>query len=365
MGREEVQNKIKELESELSSTKYNKRTQHHIGLVKAKIAMLKEKDMKGSGGKGGEGYSVKKSGDATVVLLGFPSVGKSTLLNSLTKANSPVGSYAFTTLTVIPGLLEYKHAKIQVLDVPGIVYGAASGRGRGKEVLGVLRNADLILIVVDVLHPEHYQALLKEVYDAGIRINSRKPDVKIKKKAKGGIDIGSTIKLSMNEETIKGILKEMRINNADVVIREDITPDQLVDVVQANKEYVPSISILNKIDLVDEEVLNKLKKEIKPDLMISANKKMYTEELKDMIFNKLKFLRIYLKEVGKKPDLEVPLIMQKGATLKALCTKIHKDFLKKFRFAKIWGPSAKFPGQIFKRLDKELSDEDIVEIHLR
>src|SRR3989338_6202147 len=186
--------KIKEFEAELAKTKYNKRTQFHIGLVKAKIAKLKEKEAaRGKGGGGSEGFTVRKSGDATVVLLGFPSVGKSTLLNSLTNANSPVGAYAFTTVSVIPGLLEYNHAKIQILDVPGIVYGAASGKGRGKEVLQVIRNADLILIIIDVFHPEHHQALLNEVYETGVRLNQEKPDVKITKKSRGGILVGNTV----------------------------------------------------------------------------------------------------------------------------------------------------------------------------
>ena len=127
--------RIKELEEELSTTKYNKRTQGHIGLVKAKIARLKEEQQRKQAGKGKtEGYSVKRSGDATAIIVGFPSVGKSTLLNALTNAKSEVAAYAFTTLTCIPGLMEYKHAKIQILDVPGIVEGAASGRGRGKEI---------------------------------------------------------------------------------------------------------------------------------------------------------------------------------------------------------------------------------------
>ena len=82
--------RIKEFEEELKKTKYNKKTQHHIGLVKAKIARLKEKsEQKKKGGKKGEGFSVRKSGDATVVLIGFPSVGKSTLLNKITNAEIP------------------------------------------------------------------------------------------------------------------------------------------------------------------------------------------------------------------------------------------------------------------------------------
>ena len=119
--------KVNELEEEISTTKYNKRTQHHIGLVKAKLAKLKEDYQKKAAGKGKqEGFSVRRTGDATVIMVGFPSVGKSTLLNAITNANSPVGAYAFTTLTCIPGLLEFNHAQIQVLDVPGIVEGAAT-----------------------------------------------------------------------------------------------------------------------------------------------------------------------------------------------------------------------------------------------
>mgnify|MGYP003993416231 FL=1 len=118
--------KIKELEDELKKTKYNKKTQHHIGLTKAKLAQLKEKQIsRGKGGKKGEGYSVRKAGDASVILIGFPSAGKSTLLNSVTGADSPVAEYEFTTLDVVPGMLEHKDAKIQILDVPGIVAGAA------------------------------------------------------------------------------------------------------------------------------------------------------------------------------------------------------------------------------------------------
>ena len=144
--------KIKELEADIAKTKYNKKTQHAIGLMKAKLAMLKERAFQRSSvgkAKGDDRFTVRKTGDGTVVLLGFPSVGKSTLLNKLTKAKSDIASYAFTTLSAVPGMMKYKFAKIQIIDVPGIVSGAASGRGRGKEVLGVIRNADLIFENID------------------------------------------------------------------------------------------------------------------------------------------------------------------------------------------------------------------------
>ena len=182
--------KVNELEEELSTTKYNKKTQGHIGLVKAKLAKIKEEYQRKAAAKGkGEGFSVRRTGDATAIIVGFPSVGKSTLLNAITNANSPVGAYAFTTLTCIPGLLDYNHAKIQVLDVPGIVEGAATGRGRGKEVLACAQSADLVIILLDVFHPEHLEVVKKEIYETGLRINQKPPQVKIAKKIRGGNNI--------------------------------------------------------------------------------------------------------------------------------------------------------------------------------
>ena len=109
-------------------------------------------------------------------------MGKSTLLNKITNAESRIGAYDFTTLDVVPGMMDYKGAKIQIFDVPGIVHGAASGKGRGKEVLSVIRGADLIMILVDVGHPGQFESLAKEVYESGIRLNQKKPDIRITKK---------------------------------------------------------------------------------------------------------------------------------------------------------------------------------------
>jgi uncharacterized protein len=355
---------IKELEDELAKMQYNKRTQKHYGLVRAKIAKLKDAEVsRGKGGKKGEGYTVRKSGDSTVVLLGFPSAGKSTLLNALTKAKSPVGAYAFTTLDVIPGLMEYKHAKIQVLDVPGIVHGAASGRGRGKEVLAVLRSADLCVMVIDINHIDHLPVLQREAYDAGLRLNQEKPDVKITPKNRGGLDIAFTVKCDLTKETVATILREFKMSNADVVIRSKITPDQFIDMIEANKIYLPSITVLNKMDLASKEEVEKIKKKAGADIGISAEKKLHIPELKDLIFDKLNFIRVYCKEIGKKADLDVPLIMQKGITIGGMCRKLHRDFLTKFKFAKVWGSSAKFPGQRFTTKHK-LKDEDVVELHM-
>lgn len=361
-----LQDKIKDLEKQLSTTKYNKATEKAFGVMKAQLAKLKDTAEKRAGvGKGSGGWFIKKSGDGTVVLLGFPSVGKSTLLNALTGTKSKVAAYAFTTLTVIPGMMLYNKAKIQILDVPGIVSGAASGSGRGKEVLAMVRNADLILILIDALHPEHYEAILKEVYETGVRMNKRAPDVKITKKPKGGLDIGSTIKLTkLTIETITAVCKEFKINNAEVLIRTDIDVDEFIDAIEGNRKYIPGIVTVTKSDLATREQLEKIRKTINPEVFVSAEKNRNIDELRESLFNHLKFIRLYLKEINQKPDLDEPLVLKSGATIRTVCDHLHRDFVKKFKFAKIWGKSAKFPGQIFLKLDKELQDGDIIEIHL-
>ena len=358
---------IKELTERIAKTKYNKKTQAAIGQYKARLAVLKNKEeTRRSSGveRSKHGWSVRKSGDATVVLLGFPSVGKSSLLNVITNADSRVGSFAFTTLTCIPGDLEYKGAKIQILDMPGIVKGAAAGTGKGKEVLQVIRNADLIIMLIDVFYPEHLKILEQEIFDTHVRINQKRPDVKIKKTARGGIHIGRTVPSNdLTDETIKGIMKELNLANAEVLIRTEIDADQLIDMIEENRVYLRAIKVLTKIDLVPLKELKKVKKIINPDICVSASKKINIEDLKKLIFDSLEFMPVFCKEAGKKADLKEPLILRKGNSIEDMCNRLHKDFAKKFKFARVWGKSAKFPAQKL-HLKHKLCEGDVVEIHI-
>ena len=132
---------------------------------------------------------MQRSGDARVALIGFPSVGKSTLLSSITETKSLAAGYEFTTLTCIPGNLYYKGTRIQVLDLPGIIEGAARGMGRGKEVIAVARSADLVLMVLDAQKEglqRHRDILEQELESVGMRLNKEPPDVTFVKKAGGG-----------------------------------------------------------------------------------------------------------------------------------------------------------------------------------
>lgn len=138
-------------------------------------------------------------------MIGFPSVGKSTLLTKLTGVYSKIAAYEFTTLTCIPGVLQHKGAKIQLLDLPGIIEGAKDGKGRGKQVIAVARTCNLILIVLDATRPMvHKRIIERELEGFGIRLNKQPPQIEFKRRDKGGITISRTHDApKLDDDTIK------------------------------------------------------------------------------------------------------------------------------------------------------------------
>jgi len=172
------------------------------------------------------------------------------------------------------------------------------------------------------------------------------------------------VKTELDDETIKDILREYKINNADVVLRSNPTIDQFIDAIEGNKLYISAITAVSKVDLLTEEQTEKINKEMNPDLFISAQNNINIDRLKELIFERLDLMRIYMKEIGKNADMEEPLIIKKGVAVRDVCSKLHRDFVTKFKFSRVWGPSSKFPGQKFL-LDHKMKDKDILEIHLK
>jgi len=357
-----IEEQIKELEEQISKTKYNKATEGHIGKLKAKIARLSEEEEKRRSSKGPtKGFYVKKAGNATVALVGFPSVGKSTLLNQLTGAKSEVGAYHFTTLDVVPGVMEYNHAKIQILDMPGLIKDASRGKGRGREVIAAARSADVILLVVDIFNP-NMNVLFKELYNAAIRLNQTKPDVVITPSDHGGILVKPTLKLTkIDVETIRDMTAAYGHINCTVVVREDIDVEQMLDVLAGNRVYIKAIMAINKVDLAREgqlEAVMEMHKQYRC-IPISAATGQGMPDLKQALYDTIDMIRIYLKPQGQEADLDIPLIVKRGNNVGDVCELIHRDFKNNFRYAMVWGKSAKFPGQTVG-MDHVVQDEDIL-----
>ncbi|OEH76905.1 GTP-binding protein [Cyclospora cayetanensis] len=298
-----VLQKIAEVENEIARTQKNKATNYHLGLLKAKLAKLRGQLIEGSckrGGGGGEGFDVSKTGDARVGLVGFPSVGKSTLLNKLTGTFSEVAAYEFTTLTCVPGVFKYKGAKVQLLDLPGII--------------------------------------------------------------EGGISVTHTVPLThLDEETVRSICQEYRIMNAQVALRCDATADELIDVIEGNRLYVPCVYAINKIDQITIEELDILQ-QVPHYVPISAQMELNLDGLLEKIWEYLDLVRVYTKPKGQIPDYTAPVILNSSRSkVEDFCMRIHKSLLEEFKQAIVWGKSVKHNPQKVGR-EHQLVDEDVVQI---
>eukprot|EP00548_Thalassiothrix_antarctica_P012976 CAMPEP_0194172038 /NCGR_PEP_ID=MMETSP0154-20130528/6561_1 /TAXON_ID=1049557 /ORGANISM="Thalassiothrix antarctica, Strain L6-D1" /LENGTH=407 /DNA_ID=CAMNT_0038884573 /DNA_START=89 /DNA_END=1312 /DNA_ORIENTATION=+ len=365
----------------MARTQKNKATNYHLGTLKAKLAKLRNDllvEQSGGSGSGGagEGFDVARLGDARIALIGFPSVGKSSLLNQLTATQSEAAAYEFTTLTCIPGTMKYKGSKVQVLDLPGIIEGAAQGKGRGREVIAVARNADAILIVLDAGKEglnRHREILETELETVGIRLNQRPPNVTLSRKLTGGIKFASTVPLTKlgpdPDKVATQILREYKVSNADLLAREDITVDQLVDVIQGNREYKPCLYLYNKIDTVTIEEIDGLARQ--PHSLVGSVKSGFNiheanedDPLKAKMWEYLGLTRIYTKRRGQQPDLNDPVVLsqiRRGTTVRSLCANVSSQMLRDFNYAVVWGTSAKYDMQRCG-LNHQLDDEDVVQI---
>jgi len=247
-------------------------------------------------------------------------------------------------------MMVYKDARIQILDVPGLIEGAEEGKGRGREVISVVRGADLIIIMSDVGRPNAINTIKEALYNNGIRLDESPPEVVIEKKLRGGMIIHSNIKQDFDKETVVEIAKEFGYTNAEVTIKERLDIDRLIDSFSKSRVYVPSIIILNKIDQMKTK-----SKSNKIDLVISAEKDNNLGKLKDLIWEKLDFVRVYLVRPGEAPSNDNPVIMNVGQSLSDVATMVGKEFAEDKTKAKIWGTGAKHPGQevsLKKKIDE-------------
>ncbi|PPQ63707.1 hypothetical protein CVT24_004287 [Panaeolus cyanescens] len=314
-----------------------KATEYHLGLLKAKLARYRAQLLEptSKSGPAGTGFDVQKSGDARVALIGFPSVGKSTLLSKTTHTASEAAAYEFTTLTAIPGVIEYKGARIQLLDLPGIVEGASQGRGRGRQVVSTAKTADLILIMLDATKSDEQRRLLEYELDAvGIRLNKSKPDVVFKKRTTGGITFNTTVKLTKTDEkTIRTILAGYKLHNCDVMIREDHSLTSPT----GTRKYIPCLYVYNKIDAVSLEQVDKLARQPNT-VVISCEMDLNLSYLIDRMWEELRLVKIYTKKRGAHPDLSDPICLRKGATIEDVCNGIHRSLAANFRYGLVWVP---------------------------
>ena len=361
-----IGDKIKEIEDEMARTQKNKATEYHWGQMKARLAKLKTMQDEAATKKGpkGEGFDVEKNGHARVVMIGFPSVGKSSILNQLCNTESEAAAYEFTTLTCIPGVLYINDAKMQLLDLPGIIEGAADGKGRGRQVIAVGKSADLILMVLDCQKgPAQRAKLTSELEYVGIRLNKEKPDIRIWPQKTGGIQFNATCKLTkIDKKMVTNIMHEYKLHNAHVTFRGDYDVDELIDVIEGNRKYIKCLYVYNKIDTISIEEVDEISQE-PLNACISIHMELGLDILLQKIWKALGMVRIYTKRRGEAPDFTDPIILTKGRgglTIYHAILQIHKSLLDDFASAHVWGKSCKF-SPMRCGLQHQLCDEDVLQ----
>jgi small GTP-binding protein len=358
--------KIKDLEKEMERTQRNKATEHHFGLMKARLAKMRSQLLEPPKKTGlSEGFDVQKHGHARIAMIGFPSVGKSTILSHFTETKSEVNERDFTTLTCIPGMLYYKNCKIQILDLPGIIEGASEGRGKGRQVIACAKSADLILIVLDAARfKEQREKILTELDLVGIRLNKEKPQITIKPTSGGGIQLMSPYKLTkLSTEEVRLVCHEYKVLNAQIILKDDYDIDDLIDTLEGNRRYIKGLYVYNKADTVTMEDVDFLAKS-KDSVVLSCRLNLGTDYFLEKMWEYLGLVRVYTKKKGLAPDFEEPIVLRKhkgGFSVLSAINQIHRDLVQSFKGATVWGKSVKYAPQKCG-LNHILEDEDVLQI---
>ena len=264
------------------------------------IAEIKEKPKQK--GRVYDPFHIPTSGDGRIALFGLSNVGKSTLMNAITNTDVKVGAYLHTTRVAHAGTLEYEDMRIQIVDVPGFLDWREDWN-INRQIVRVARTSDAIMLVIDLSMDiqRQYDFLIKQLEDSKLLVDG-----------------------------------------------------------ESQYKYV---IIATKGDLPGTEENFKIIREISPFpiIPISIKHEDSLENLKKALVEQLEIIRVYTKKPGQKADLEQPFVLAEGSTVLDVARKIHSSFVNRFKYARIWGPSAEFDGQQVG-LDHELNNTDVVEI---
>jgi uncharacterized protein len=369
--------KLQKYQEFLSEVPQHKGTMKLRGQIKKKMATIRkdldDKKRKGTGkGGGGPKLFIEKEGAAQIALLGMTNVGKSSLLAALTNAKVEVSPNPYTSREPVPSIMSYMDIRFQVVEAPAMMEGSADGKAWGMATLGSARNADGLILMVDLSRSPISQLdlMLGELEKSRVLVSKPKGRVDIDRKHAGVslriILVGKLIGCSMRE--VEALLRGYRINDAIVKISGEITLDEIEDAIFESTIYKPALIIANKTDLKGAEAnLRRLEAHVNgklPIIAVSCEKRRGLEQLGEELFKTMEIIRIYTKEPGNKLPSSNPFTLKRGATLQDLAKSIHGEFVKEFAFARVWAKRLVFSPQKVG-LSFVLEDGDIVEIHTK
>lgn len=247
-------------------------------------------------------FEIPRSGHARIALFGMSNVGKSTLMNAITNTDVKTGNYLHTTRIAQAGTCELENIRLQIIDLPGFLDFNEDWLVN-KQIIRVARTCDGIFLVID---------------------------------------------LSMNIERQLNFLLEQLIKSKLYINGESIYKLGIIATkgdIHGSKEKFLLLQGLTDL----------------PILPVSVNYQESLENLKRDLMDFLDIIRIYAKPPKSKLENAEPFILPKGASIRDMSEKVHKDFVKYFRYAKVWGKSVEYPGKQVG-IDHELEDLDVVEL---
>ena len=302
------QEKVVALQEMLSVIPKHKGTDKLRAQLRSKLSKLREESQrKRSTGRSFYLFNVKKEGAGQILLVGLPNVGKSSLLSRLTNAVSEIADYPFTTRVPVVGMMDFENIQIQLVDAPAVTMELGEAW-----FTNLARNADALMLVVDLGHDprEQMRIMLEKLEEAGISpMADGRPSSSDEKRAV----------IACNKTDLTGSEKHQKV------------------IQEAFRRRFPFVSF-------------------------SAGMATGLEPLKMKLYELLDVIRVYSKIPGKEVDYSMPFVLPTGSSVEDMASLVHKDFLRKLRFARVWG-SGKFSGQRVKR-SFILSDKDIVELHM-
>jgi len=367
--------KLKLLKEFLSLVPKHKGTAKLCAKVRRQMALLRREieEKKSRKVRSQPKFYVEKEGVAQVAIVGLTNSGRSSLLASLTNAKVEISDIPFTTVNPKPGTLRYEDINFQLVEAPPLFKGASKGKGLGSQTLSLIRNADGLILMVDLSTDpvSQLKTVIGELEEARIKVEKPSYKIRIERGRRyGGIRVN--IKGTLIGCTVRDVIKllnQNNIHNAYVEIEGKAALNDLEESITTSFHYLPTLIVANKYDLPQgPENYLKLKKfmEGKPGLKllaISCKTGYNLEKIGRELFEIFNIIRIYCKEPKEEPSPE-PFIMHEGATIYDLAREIHSDFIKNFSYAKVWSNRLKFSPQKVG-LNFKLEDRDVVEIRLR
>lgn len=367
--------RLQRMEEFLSLVPKHKGTMKLRGQTKKQIAILRkeiEEKKRRKAGKGGPKFFIEKEGAAQIALIGLTNVGKSSLLSAVTNAKVEVSSNPYNTREPVPGIMDYQDIQFQLVEAPALMEGSAVGRAWGLQTLALARNADGLILMVDLSQDsiEQLSLILGEMEKARILVSKPKGRVEVERKFMGAglriILIGRLVNCTMRD--VEELLRSYRVADAVVKISGEANLDEVEDAIFESTVYKPAVIVANKIDLEGSEANLKLLESYVGDklpiLAVSCENRCCLEKLGETMFNVLNIIRVYTKEPNEKEFSKKPFILKRDSTVYNLAKNIHSDFSKKFSFAKVWAKRLVFsPQKVGSAF--VLEDGDIVEIHVK